>query len=281
MFDAISPSEITRMHGRAAITFRHDAGIDRLGHLFQQAPLRVLFPDPPEGEPPQAALVTTSGGLAGGDRLDLSVAVEAGSAGMVVASAAEKVYRSTGPDTRVDVSSRVEAGGWLEVLPQETIVFEGARLRRLNRLELAGDAGALVGDMLVFGRTAHGERLTAGLVRDAWEIRRDGRLIWVDALHLDGDLATLLKASAGFDGAVACATMVLAAPEPALRRDRVREALDGYGGRAGATVVNGLLVVRWLDTDAARLRRSFGRVWAALRHEAAGWSARLPRLWEI
>ncbi len=281
MFDAISPSDLTRMHGRAAITFRRAEGVDRLAHLFQQAPLRVLFPDPPAGEPPQAALVTTSGGLAGGDRLELSVEVGSESAGLVVASAAEKVYRSTGPDTTVDISLRVEAGGWLEVLPQETILFEGARLRRLTRLELAPDARALVGEMLVFGRTAKGERLATGLVRDAWEIRRTGRLIWADALHLDGDLAARLAAPAGFGGAVAGATLVLAAPDPGLHRDRVRALLDGSGGRAGATVVNGLLVARWLDGDAARLRRSFGKVWAALRHAAAGLPERLPRIWEI
>ncbi|RAU20471.1 urease accessory protein [Paramagnetospirillum kuznetsovii] len=262
------------MWGKAEIVFEPG----RLGRLYQQAPLRVLFPDPPDGEPIQAALVTTSGGLAGGDRLELSARAAAGAVGMVVASAAEKIYRSTGPDTKVDIGLTVEKGAWLEVLPQETIVFEGARLRRSTRLDLAADARAMVGEMLVFGRTAKGESLSQGLVHDAWEIRRDGRLIWADALHLDGDIAAKLKAPGGFGGALACATLVLATPRPMILRDGVREMLDG---RAGATVVGDLLIVRWLDEDAARLRKSFGTVWAMLRHEAAGLPRRLPRIWEI
>ncbi|OAN45657.1 urease accessory protein [Paramagnetospirillum marisnigri] len=265
------------MRGKAEITF----GRDRLAHLFQQAPLRALFPTPPDGEPPQAALVTTSGGLAGGDRLDLSVTVDDGGAGLVVASAAEKIYRSTGPDTEVEIALAAGSGSWLEFLPQETIAFDGSRLRRTTRLDLAADARALAGEMLVFGRTARGERLSHGLLRDAWDVRRDGRLIWADALHLDGDIAAKLDAPAGFDGANACATLVLAAPAPERLRDLIRDGLADYDGRAGATVVAGLVIARWLDRDAARLRKSFGAAWAMLRHEAAGLPRRLPRLWEI
>lgn len=283
MFDVTSPSEanLTRMRGRAEIAFDRKRGRDRLAHLYQQAPLRVLFPDPPDLEPPIAVLVTTSGGLAGGDRIDLTVSVGEECRAVMVAQAAEKIYCSTGPDVVVEVALAAASGAWLEFLPQETILFDGARLRRRTRLDLAAGARALVGEMLVFGRTARGERLTHGLVRDAWEIRRDGKLIWADALHLDGDLAAHLAAPAGFAGAAACATLVLAAPDLTLRRDQVRALLAGYGGRAGASVVNGLLVARWLDEDAQRLRADFGRVWAALRQTAARLPAKLPRIWEI
>jgi urease accessory protein len=265
------------MHGRAEIVFE----TGRLGHLYQRAPLRVLFPTPPEGEPIQAALVTTSGGLAGGDRLDLEVRTGADASGVVVASAAEKIYRSIGPDTHVQVHLTAEAGSWLEFLPQETILFEGARLRRALRLDLATGARAMVGEILAFGRAARGESLTTGLVRDAWEIHRDGRLVWAEALHLDGDLAARLKAAAGLGGATACATLVLAAPDPDGLCCLVRSLLEDHQGRAGASVINDLLIVRWLDEDGARLRKSYGMVWAALRQAAAGLPNILPRIWEV
>ncbi|WP_242390612.1 urease accessory protein UreD [Pararhodospirillum photometricum] len=240
--------------------------------------MRVLFPDPPTGEPPLAALVTTSGGLTGGDRLDLRATVTEGAA-QIVASAAEKIYRSTGADVRVSVDLAVREGGWLEFLPQETIVFDGARLRRQTVLDVEAGASALAGEILIFGRTARGERFTQGLVRDAWEVRRDGRLVWTEALHVD-DPAVLLH-PAGFNGAVAAATLVLVAPDPGEALAWARASLAGYGGRAGATVVNSLLVARWLDDDAARLRASFGRLWADLRHRLHGLAACLPRLWDI
>jgi urease accessory protein len=266
-----------RMHGRAELGFVRADGVDRLERLYQRAPLRVLFPDPPAGEPPLAALVTTSGGLAGGDRLELAVTVGEQARAVVMASAAEKIYRSTGPDTVVEVAARAESGATLEILPQETILFDGARLRRSTRLDAAAGARVLAGEMLVFGRTARGERLSHGLVRDAWELRRGGRLVWADALHLD-DMA-LLKAPAGFGGAVAAASLVALLDDPAAARDRLR-GLE-QGGRFGATVVNGVLVARWLDDDARRLRRGFGAAWAMLRAAELGLAERMPRLWEI
>lgn len=279
MFDAASPSEppLSRMHGKAEIVFT-PAG---LGRLYQRAPLRVLFPTPPEGEPLHASLVTTSGGLTGGDRIELAVTAEPGARGQVAASAAEKLYRSTGPDTCIDIQLTAGDGSWLEVLPQETILFQSSRLRRATRLEVSGEARVLAGEMLVFGRTARGERLTEGLAREAWEVRRDGRLVWADALHLEGDIGRLLDSPAGLGGATACASLVHVGPDAAELLGPLRAVLEPYEGRAGATLVNGLLSARWLDTDAQRLRRSFGEAWAELRHLAAGLPRRLPRLWEI
>mgnify|MGYP001810168843 CR=1 FL=1 len=265
------------MQGRAELGFVRLDGADRLARLYQRAPLRVLFPTPPAGEPPIAALVTTSGGLAGGDRMDLSVQVGSQARALVMASAAEKVYRSAGPDTLVDVTLTAEAGAVLEYLPQETILFNGARLRRMTRINAAKGARVLAGEMLVFGRTARGETFTDGLVRDAWDVRRDGRLIWADALHLDDP--TVLQAPAGFGGAVAVAALVALLDDPAAGRDLLR-GLE-HGGRFGATVVHGVLVARWLDSDAQRLRQSFGRAWAALRAAALGLAETMPRLWEI
>lgn len=277
------PSEpaLARMHGRAELGFVRLDGAHRLGRLYQRAPLRVLFPDPAAGEPPQAALVTTSGGLAGGDLLELSVHAGPGARALVVGSAAEKIYRSTGADTRVDVRLTAESGALLEYLPQETILFDGARLRRATRIDAAAGATVLAGEILVFGRAARGEVLTHGLVRETWEVRRDGRLTWADALHLDGALRRPLDAAAGFAGAVAAATLVLAGAGPQDLRDALRALHADYPGRFAAGIVAGLLVARWLDGDAQRLRAAFGDSWKIARAMALALPATLPRLWNI
>src|SRR5205823_12191561 len=107
---------------------------------------------------------------------------------------------------------------WLEYLPPETILFDGARLRRETRIDLAPGAGFLGGGILVFGRRARGERLTHGLINERCEIWRGGALIWGDALHLDGDIAATIADPACFAGAAACATLVLAPPQNEPRR---------------------------------------------------------------
>ena len=133
-------------------------GTTRLARLFQKAPLRVLMPRPAPGEPPCAVLLNTSGGIVGGDALQVEVRLEAGAAAVVTSQAAEKAYRSAGADATLDVALDLADGAWLEWLPQETILFDGARLRRRLRVDAAAQARLLAIDMLVFGRRARGER---------------------------------------------------------------------------------------------------------------------------
>lgn len=271
------------VRGVAEVVFARRRGGTSLVSLYQHDPLRVLFPTPPAGEIATAIVVTTSGGLVGGDRLAVRIAAGDGTAALVTAQAAEKIYRSAGLDCRIDMRLAAGSGAWLEWLPQETIMFEGARFRRRTAIEAAPGARVLAGEIAVFGRVAMGERLTAGLLRDAWEVRRDGRLVWADALHVTGDIAAVLAHPAGFGGAAACATAVYVADDAAARLDLARALLDGGGDgvRAAATVVNGVLGVRWTAGEAAALRRAFGTFWGDFRHALADLPDRLPRLWHI
>jgi urease accessory protein len=271
--------------GIAEIGFVAREGRARLSHLYQTDPLRVLFPDAPPGELPVAVLLTTSGGLVGGDRLTIDVDIGSGAAVHVTAQAAEKIYRSNGPDTALDIALRIGASARLEYLPPETILFDGARLRRRAVVALASDAVLLAGEILVFGRIASGERMASGLVHDAWELRRDGRLIWADSFHLaDDSLGSLLNKSADpscLDGATACATLFLAAPDAAAFLAGARESIAASGVRGGATMVSGVLVARLLGTDAAALRGAYVRLAGHLRQAQAGLPAAMPGLWHV
>jgi urease accessory protein len=271
--------------GAAEIGFARRDGATRLSHLYQRNPLRVLFPAPEPGDAALAVLVTTSGGLVAGDRIAIDLRVGAGATAQVTASAAEKVYRSLGATTEVAQSAAVGAGAWLEYLPQETILFDGARLRRHLSVSLAPGAGFLGGGITVFGRRARGEGFTRGLLHERIEVHRDGALIWGDALHLDGDVAALIAHPAGFADAAACATLLLAPPAGAAGRfvavaRAVQQGSPVPGLRAGATAVNGLAVARWLAADPLPLRRAFAELAGRWRQEAAGLPPRLSRLWQ-
>ncbi|MDP6350688.1 MAG: urease accessory protein UreD [Alphaproteobacteria bacterium] len=270
-----------RIAGCAEIGLERGDGRTRLSHLYQHDPLRVLFPRAEPGEPLTAALVTTSGGLVAGDRLDISFAAGPGAEALLTTQAAEKVYRSTGADCTIALDLRIDSGARLEWLPQETILFDGARLRRRTAIDFAADGTVMAGEIVVFGRHAMGETVCRGLVRDAWELRRDGRLVWAEALHLEGALDDALADPAGFDGARAMATMVYAAADAPGRIGCARALLEAAGAEAAATCLDGVLIVRWLDRDAQRLRRNYGDFRAAFRAAVAGLPARLPRLWAV
>jgi len=137
--------------------------------------------------------------------------------------------------------------------------------------------------MLVLGRGAMGETVHSGLVCDDWEVRRDGRLTWADALRLDGDIADTVDHPAGLGHARAVATVVYVADDAGDYLETARRLLEdaGEGVRTGATLVNGLLLVRLMATDPYPLRNAFGDFWAGFRHAAAGLPRALPRLWQI
>jgi urease accessory protein len=275
-----------RVSGAAEIGFAARDGATRLAHLFQHDPLRVLFPAPEPDDAALAVVVTTSGGLVAGDRIALTVRAGPGSVAHVTAAAAEKIYRSTGATTEINQVFSVEGEARLEYLPPETILFDGARLRRHTVVATSPGAGFLGGGILVFGRRARGERLTHGLLHDQLEFRRDGRLVWGDALHLDTDIASIIADPACFDGAAACAILVLAPPagDPGQFIDGARTAqlhTASLGLRAGVTPVGGLLVARWLAADPMPLRRAFADLACHLRGAAFGLPARLPRLWHV
>jgi urease accessory protein len=273
------------VEGSAAVSFCVRDGATALSHLYQSDPLRILFPRPEAHEPTTGVLVTTSGGLVGGDRLDVKVTCGVGAAGRVLGQAAEKIYRSTGTDSHINIRLEVARDGWLEWIPQETIVFENARLRRLTVADVAPGARLLAGEIVVFGRTAMGEKVTGSLVRDAWEVFRDGRLVWADAIHTDETLDAALGAPSGFDGAVAFASLVYvgddAVDQLATARDLLIDTGEEKELRTGATQLGDVLLVRWLGQDTNQLRKAYGRFWAAFRHRLAGYPQIMPRLWHI
>jgi urease accessory protein len=272
--------------GKAEIVFGQSGGRTRLAHLYQRDPLRVLFPTPAAGDPALAVIITTSGGLVAGDRLDIAVNLASGAAAHVTASAAEKAYRSVGPTTTIAQKLSIGAAARLEFLPPETILFDGARLRRETVVELAPSSSFLGGDIVVLGRRARGERFTCGFLREVWEVRRSGELVWGDALHLEGDIARMIDDPACFAGAAAFATMILSpagrdAPSLLDAARAVQRATTSAALRCGLTAVAGLVIARWLADDAASLRRAYAKLAGHLRCEALGLPRRLPRLWYV
>ncbi|MCC4239576.1 urease accessory protein UreD [Thalassospira povalilytica] len=280
--------------GRAEVTFRqgsgpaHQGGHAALDHLYYRDPMKILFPRPVAGDLTTAVLVTTSGGMVGGDKLAFAGKVEAGASALFTAQAAEKIYRSVGPDCEMSVDLTVEDGGWLEWLPHESILFDQARLKRKTTIAAAGSGRVLAGEMMVFGRLARGEVFKTGLARDAWDVSIDGRPVWRDALHLEGDVLRILDHAAAFDGARANATAILVGHGVEDHLDDARDCLEqASAGLArndvlcGATAMKGIVIARFMAREPMKLRRVYGAWWKQFRHKTRGLPERLPRLWEI
>jgi urease accessory protein len=277
-----APNAHQRVDGEARIAFRRRVdGATALADLYQRAPCRVLFPTTEADDPIQAVLLTTSGGLTGGDRTRVAVSVEPHARATVTTQAAEKIYRAlpgTG-DAVVQVEMQVGDGAWAEWLAQETIVFEGSRLRRLFTADVATTGRLLAVESIVFGRTAMGECFDHGMLHDAWRISRAGRLVWADALHLDGDLKRLRTAPFGFGKSVACGTIAYVGADASHQVGEARRLMSECALPCGATSLDGIMLVRIMADDASELRAAVMKLIAGIRVAAASLPARLPRVW--
>jgi len=281
MFDDTSPSESLQTparwsDGAAEIAFAQTDGETRLKHLYQSDPCRVLFPARTRHGLKEAVIVTTSGGVVGGDRLRFAVDAGIGTSATVTTQAAEKIYRSARDDSVIDISVSVRDQALIEWMPQETILFQGARLRRRTIIDLFGSARVIAGEIVVFGRRARDEVFSSGLLHDSWRVCRDDALVWADDLHMDGDIGATLSDVHAFHFAAAVATVIYGGADAAEKLDFARDAVDG----GAVSCVDDLLVARFIDRDAARLRSNVTRYWAKLRGDVAGLPSALPRVWE-
>ncbi len=247
--------------------------VERTGirRLHQAGCVKLRFPRLPRAAC-EAVVINTSGGLTGGDQICMEFDVEPGAALTVTTQACERVYRSSGGTASVDVSLRLRAGATLAYLPQETILFDGGRLSRRLDLDAAADSRFLLAESVLLGREAMGESVHEGAIADRWRLRRDGRLIFAEDLKLSGAVGSIAALSSTLGGARAFSTLVWQGPEPGAMLARVRRDLEAT---EGASLVDGLLVVRIVAQDGYRLRKRLMPMLALLAQ------APLPLVWSL
>jgi urease accessory protein len=259
-----------RAFGSVAFSVKSVAGKTRRAEVHEAGSLRVRCPGAPAAEL-EAVLINTAGGVAGGDRFELDIAAGQGTRLVVTTAAAEKVYRTLGPHSEISVKLDVAAGAMLSWLPQETILFDRARLSRSIDVSLAADGRLFLAEAIVFGRTGMGEAVEAGAAFDRWRVRRDGNLIYAESMRLDSAIAARLAEPAVAKGAIAVATVLLV-PGDEAAIEKVRALEDQFAGEVGASAWNGIAAVRLCATDGAALRHDLLHVMTALRGS-------LPRIW--
>lgn len=260
-----------RAQGSVIFDVHQVEGVTRRRHLHESGSLRVRFPSP-EADGLSAVFVNTAGGVAGGDRFGVEIATGEGSRLTVTTAAAEKIYRAEGPAAQLDISLKAEAGSRLAWLPQETILFDRARVSRRIDIDLSESASLLLCEIVVFGRAAMGERMLQGEFVDCWRLRRGGRLVFAENIRLDGDIGAKLGKAAIARGGAAIGTALIVPGDEALV-ERIRELAKSFGGEVGVSAWNGFAMARFCAQDAARLRADMMAVLGRASGEA------LPRLW--
>lgn len=276
MLDASDVQKLTqatsqpRARGKAHVSVKSYAGRTVLDDLHQAGSLRVVFPRT-QGTALQAVTVNTAGGITGGDQFEATFEAPENTTLNVTTQAAERAYAATNEIGRLTNTLRVGAGGMLNWLPQETILFEASRFHRDMQVELEDGARLLFVEPLVFGRTARGEDLRNVTFCDRVAINRAGTPLFHDAMRLSGDVTAHLQRTA--HGAQAFASVIYVAPDAEAHVNHVRSLLPRLGG--ASLLQPDVLHIRLLAQDSFVLRHSLIPILGLLN------AGPLPRVWMI
>ncbi|CAK8740516.1 Urease accessory protein UreD [Sodalis praecaptivus] len=259
--------------GELSLDFSVRDGRTLLSRRRHRGPFTVQRPFYPEEGLPHVYLLHPPGGVVGGDRLYLNVALAAGSRALLTMPGATKFYRSAGAQAALRQRFTLGADSALEWLPQGNIFFPGARVRMQTDFTLAPGARLIGFETLCFGRPVMEERFSEG------ELDTQLRITLPDAAGLMERLRVTGPDLGKIGGYPLCATFL---PHRRMRRcwrKRGRSLRRPGSKAAGATRLETLLVVRALGEDNQRLQGMLHRMWAALRPGIMGRDAVAPRIW--
>lgn len=261
-----------RAKGSVALSAKRRDKASVIDNLHQSGCMRLLFPH--GGPTLDAVMINTSGGVTGGDDLTVSAAVGVGAAMTLTTQAAERAYRAQpGQTGRITTNLKVSAGGALQWLPQEILLFEGCNLDRQLNVAMAADARVLLVEPVIFGRAAMGEALHDITVRDRIAISRDELPLYLDGYNITGDAAAQLAQAAITQGMTAMASFVYVAPDAPAHQKHLRGILPETGGIS--LLADDVLVGRVVATDGYLLRRSL----IPIIEQLSG--AMVPKTWRL
>lgn len=274
-------SPLPRGSGEARLTIKKAGTHSHFAERYQQGTMKVRCPRIHTHSDAEAVLINLGGGLTGGDRVTITARAEAGAAGTLASQACEKIYRSLGTDAELSTTLTLEAGATLNWLNQPTILFEAGRVHRKTEVIMAADATFVGVEAMIFGRTAMGETVRTGSVRDTIRIRRAGRLIHAETFSAQGsvqgsaqgNLEALLARPAMLGPNKAMATIRYVAPDAEARRDELRETLKTCESEAAATAFDGMMFLRFAAPTGQALMSDLITTLTHLRGQP------VPRVW--
>ncbi|BAY17341.1 urease accessory protein D [Anabaenopsis circularis NIES-21] len=279
-------------HGKLNLVYADRLNSTQLIYNHHQAPLKVQRPFYPEGEKVcHSVILHTAGGVVGGDRLSSHFHLQPNAQALITTAAASKIYRSNGLQARQTIDIQIDAGACLELLPQETILFNGADYRQDLRVELATGASFLGWEITRCGRSARGEKFLQGKWRSHTEIWQQGVPLWIDRQFLPGSAEIFHSPHSLFGQPIVGSLIWISQPVSAEIVAKVRSSFTPHfltqdsGLRTqhsiGVTQLEHGLLCRYRGASTSEVRNWFTAVWQILRTSFLSRNICIPRVWQI
>jgi urease accessory protein len=277
----VSPGDrdLQRANGVGRIVLRgSDAGTEVVD-VYQKFPTRIMLPTIGDGRVKETVVVNAAGGIAGGDRLEVEITALGNAEVTVTSQAAEKIYRALDQPAQVLTKLKARDAARLAWLPQETIIFDSARIHRQTEIDLCAGTELMALEWLVLGRAAHGEKVVRGHIRDRWLVRRDSRLIWADSFRITEETFPQLRKKALLSDCNAIGTLLYFGPHLDRRLEMLRDIAQSLACSCAATMVSGLIVVRLAAEASYDLRIALICILQNFDRDGDPGPFRVPKMW--
>jgi urease accessory protein len=271
--------DLERANGVGRIVLTGSERGTRIADVYQKFPIGLVFPRIGDDLVKEAVIINSSGGIAGGDRLEIEVVALNNASVAVTTQAAEKIYRALDRPARVATKLKACGTAKLAWLPQETIVFNQARIRRQTEIDLCSGAELIALEWLVLGRAARGEEVVSGHISDSWRIKRDGHLIWADGFRVSDEVFAQLHRKALLSDWKAVGTLIYFGPSLETRLGILREIAASLDCRCAATVVGAIIIVRVAAAASSDLRRGLRSLLEQFNRELGPGPFGVPKMW--
>jgi urease accessory protein len=271
--------DLQRASGAGRIILRGSDRGTEVVDVYQKFPTRIMVPTIGDGAVKEVVVINASGGIAGGDRLEFEVTAFGNSQVIVTSQAAEKIYRALDQPAHVVTRLKVHDAAKLAWLPQETIIFDSARIRRQIEIDLFAGTELMALEWLVLGRTAHGEEVVRGDIRDRWLVRKEGRLVWADSFRIAEETFAHLRRKALLSDYIAIGTLLYFGPHLDRRLEMLREVVRSLACNCAATLVSGLIVIRLAAEASSDLRIALICILQHFGREGDPGPFRVPKMW--
>jgi urease accessory protein len=271
--------DLERASGAGRIVLAGERTGTRIVDIYQKFPVALMLPKIDDHPCKQVVVINSSGGVAGGDRLEVEVAALNHASVSITTQAAEKIYRALDRPARISTRLKAFESARLAWLPQETIVFDGARIVRQTEIDLSPGAEIIALEWLVFGRIESGEEVLSGYILDSWRIRLDGRLVWADGFLVAGETFAHLHRKALLSGWKAVGTLIYFGRCLDARLEILREIAASLDCQCAATIVGAIIVVRVAAEASADLKQGLRSLLDRFSLELGPGPFGVPKMW--
>ena len=267
--DGLTSPKLQRAHGQIVLTLCGN----KLEELYQSGCAKLMLPKT-YGEMTEAVMLNTSGGITGGDRLNVKIQVENGAV-VATSQTAERLYRSITEPAKIEIRLRANNAATLYWLPQETIIFDGAELDRTVCLDMSADSKCLLAETIVMGREAMGDDIRVCHFTDNWRLYREGQLFHAESLRLTDRVAEIMAVPAGGNGARLLSTILYAGFDAEQMAGLLTSVVETCSSKCAMSCWNDRLVIRLMSPHPRFARADINELLCALGGQP------LPRVWQV